>query len=195
VDLCAARGRAPLDVAKALVEGGARLLQLRAKSLPGRDLLALARDAAGVVHAAGGTLIVNDRADIARLAGADGVHVGQDDLPAAIARRVLPSGELGVSTHTRAQLEASLEGPATYLAVGPVFATGTKETGYASRGLEFVRWAAGVSDRPVVAIGGITLERAAEVIAAGADAVAVISDLLADDPASRARAYVAALAG
>jgi thiamine-phosphate pyrophosphorylase len=195
VEIAESRGWSPVDLARALIDGGARLLQLRAKKLSGRDLLALARELAGLAHAAGASVIVNDRADVARLAGADGVHVGQDDLPPEIVRRVMPTGALGVSTHTLEQIEEALRGPATYVAFGPVFATGTKETGYESVGLEMVARAAARSDRPLVAIGGITLERAPEVIAAGASAVAVISDLLAGDPASRARAYVAALGG
>lgn len=149
----------------------------------------------GLAHEAGAAVIVNDRADVARLAGADGVHVGQDDLPAEAVRRVMPAGVLGVSTHTPDQIDEALRGPATYLAVGPIFETGTKETGYESGGLEMVARAAARCDRPLVAIGGITLDRAPEVIAAGASAVAVISDLLAGDPSARVRSYVAALGG
>lgn len=148
-----------------------------------------------MAHEAGASVIVNDRADVARLAGADGVHVGQDDLSPEVVRRVIPAGAIGLSTHTRAQVEEALRGPATYLAVGPVFETGTKETGYQPVGLELVAWAAARSDRPIVAIGGITLERASEAVAAGAGSVAVISDLLAGDPAARARAYADALGG
>jgi thiamine-phosphate pyrophosphorylase len=169
-------------------------VQLRAKSLPGGRLLALAGQLVEIATPFHATIIVNDRPDIARLCGAGGVHVGQEDLPADAVRRVLPSGELGVSTHTRAQFERELTGPATYLAVGPVFHTGSKDTGYEPRGLELVAWAAARSSKPVVAIGGITVARAPEVIAAGAASVAVIGDLLAGDPRERTAAFLAALA-
>jgi thiamine-phosphate pyrophosphorylase len=176
-----------------MFEGGARLLQLRAKSLPGGRLLALAEQLVAAAEPFAATVIVNDRADIARLAQAGGVHVGQDDLPAAAARSILPSGEIGVSTHTMEQFDAALNGPATYIAVGPVFPTGSKDTGYEPIGLDFVARAAARSDRPVVAIGGITLERAPEVVGAGAASVAIISDLLAGDPRERTGALVAVL--
>jgi thiamine-phosphate pyrophosphorylase len=139
---------------------------------------------------------VNDRVDLARLSGAAGVHVGQDDIPAAAARAQLgPAAIVGLSTHTVEQIEAALREPVTYVAVGPVFGTRTKATGYAPAGLDLVRAAvARAGGIPVVAIGGITLDRAPDVLAAGASAVAVISDLLSGgDPASRAAAYCRSL--
>ncbi len=139
-------------------------------------------------------VIVNDRVDIAVLSGAAGVHVGQEDVSAEQAQRLLPSGAvIGLSTHTAPQLDAALKAPITYVAIGPVFATGTKDTGYNAVGLGAVRErAARVAGRlPVVAIGGITLERAPAVIAAGATSVAVISDLLATgDVRARVAAFV-----
>ena len=189
------------DLAAACVDGGAQWLQLRAKSLPGRDFLDLAVRTGEIAHAAGGVLIVNDRADIARLAGADGVHVGQEDLAPAAARAVLGAGHIvGLSTHTEAQIDMAVAEPVTYLAVGPVFGTATKDTGYTSVGLPLVTYAAAAvgsaaSIRALVAIGGITLDRSAAVIEAGATAVAVITDLLTTgDPESRVRAYLARLA-
>jgi thiamine-phosphate pyrophosphorylase len=145
----------------------------------------------GVAHAAGARVIVNDRADIARLARADGVHVGQTDLPVAAARAIAGDDAIvGISTHDPDQIDAALAGAASYVAVGPVFLTATKDTGYSPRGLDLVRYAAG-RGKPIVAIGGITLERATEVVAAGASALAVISDILVhDDPESRVRAFV-----
>jgi thiamine-phosphate pyrophosphorylase len=139
-------------------------------------------------------VIVNDRADLARLAGAAGVHVGQDDLGPADVRRLLGRDAIvGVSTHDERQIDAALTTTATYLAVGPVFATATKDTGYTARGLDLVRRAAG-RGMPVVAIGGITLATAPEVLRAGATAVAVITDVLTcGDPAARTREYLAAL--
>lgn len=140
----------------------------------------------------GGRLIVNDRADVARIGGAAGVHVGQDDVDAGAARAIVGAdGLVGLSTHTAEQIEAALRQPISYLAVGPVFGTATKDTGYSPIGLDLVRRAAARAGTiPVVGIGGIDLRRAPEVLAAGAAAVAVISDLVTDDPAARVRAYL-----
>lgn len=135
-------------------------------------------------------VIVNDRADIALMSGADGVHVGQTDLPVEAAREIVgPDRIVGVSTHDREQIDRALGSSASYVAVGPVFHTTTKDTGYDPRGLDLVRYAAG-RGKPVVAIGGITLENAPAVVAAGASALAVITDILSDDdPEGRVRAY------
>jgi thiamine-phosphate pyrophosphorylase len=141
-------------------------------------------------------LIVNDRADIARIAYAAGVHVGQDDLlPEDVREVVGPQAIVGYSTHSIEQIEGAVRMPITYLAVGPVFATHTKDTGYEPVGLTLVREAATrARNLPVVAIGGITLDTARSVIDAGASTVAVITDLLTADPASRVRQYLSALA-
>jgi thiamine-phosphate pyrophosphorylase len=139
------------------------------------------------------TVIVNDRVDLARLSGAAGVHVGQDDLPVAAARVQLgPRAIVGTSTHTVEQIDAAMREPVTYIAVGPVFGTQTKDTGYTAVGLALVGAALKrVGDVPVVAIGGITLETAPAAIQAGAAQVAVISDLLTGgDPAARVRRFV-----
>lgn len=182
VDAIAARGWAPADVCLAWLTGGVRLIQLRAKGLPTGDFLALADVCAALCRAAGAQLIINDRADIAVMCGADGVHVGQDDLSVADVRRVVgPSALVGLSTHTEAQVVAAVGEPVSYLAIGPVFGTRTKDTGYEAVGLDAVRRAARAAhaaDVPLVAIGGITLSRSAEVRAAGADSLAVVSDLL-----------------
>ena len=142
-------------------------------------------------------IIVNDRVDVARMAGASGVHVGQDDLPPAEVRRLLGrDAVVGCSTHSIAQIDVAVHEPVSYIAVGPVFGTTTKDTGYNAVGLELVRAAVQRSgDIPVVAIGGVTLDRAASVLAAGATSVAVIGDLLATgDPTARTAAYLQALA-
>jgi thiamine-phosphate pyrophosphorylase len=182
-----------LAVAEACLRGGAALLQLRHKSNASGVFLDLAERLVPVARERGGKVIVNDRADIAALSGADGVHVGQEDLSVEDARHVVgASAVVGLSTHTPAQVDAALATSATYVAVGPVFGTLTKKTGYDARGLELVRYASG-KGKPVVAIGGITLARAPEVIAAGAWAVALITDLLATgDVEQRAREYVTA---
>jgi thiamine-phosphate pyrophosphorylase len=148
-------------------------------------------------RAADATVIVNDRADVARLSAAHGLHVGQDDLSPADARLVIESSSiLGLSTHTRAQWEAAVGEPISYLAIGPAFGTGTKHTGYEAIGLGVVGEAsahAAAHGLPVVAIGGITIENAVSVIEAGASSVAVISDLMSGDPEARCRAFLRTL--
>ena len=151
---------------------------MRHKSGESGAFLDLAERVVAVAHEGGARVVVNDRADIATLSKADGVHVGQEDLSAAEARAIVgPDAIVGLSTHTREQIDRALESDASYIAVGPIFGTSTKETGYDARGLELVAAAAG-RGKPVVAIGGITLTNAGSVISAGASAVAVITDLL-----------------
>jgi thiamine-phosphate pyrophosphorylase len=197
VGVCARAGRTPLDVTQALLAAGTGLLQLRVKTWGSGAFLDLARSMAAAAKRASARLIVNDRADIAMIADADGVHVGQEDLPPASARQLLGTGGIvGVSTHTPAQIASAVTEPISYLAIGPVFDTGTKDTGYEPIGLDAVRRASATARRaslPLVAIGGITLARAPEVIEAGADSVAIITDLLVGDPESRARAFISAL--
>lgn len=192
VDLCRMRGRDPVALAAAFADGGARVLQVRQKSGGSGDLLAVCREVIEATRAAGVTVIVNDRADVAVMCGAAGVHVGQDDLPVPAVRRIIgPDRLIGLSTHTSRQVDEALNADIDYLAVGPVFRTATKDTGYDARGLELIRYAAG-RGRPVVAIGGVTPANAGDVLAAGAAAVAVISDLLStNDPAARVGEYLA----
>ena len=188
-----AAGYDPPALARAYLEGGARLIQLRAPGVGSSRLLAWSRAIVADAAACGGRLIVNDRGDVALLADAGGVHLGQDDLPVEAVRALLgPERIIGLSTHDAAQLADALARPVDYVAIGPVFETTTKTTGYAAVGLQAVgETRARAGARPVVAIGGITLDRAPGVIAAGASSVAVISDLLADgDPADRVRRYV-----
>lgn len=196
-DLARARGYDPVDLARCFFGGGARLVQLRAKHVPSGRFLEWADVIAALARDSDATLIVNDRADIAVMAGAGGVHVGQEDMPPRAVRAFAADRplQIGLSTHTREQIAAAAGEPIDYLAIGPVFGTGTKDTGYAPVGLPMVRAAAeGSAGRPVVAIGGITLATAPSVIEAGASAVAVISDLLAGgDPAKRVAQYVALL--
>ena len=189
IDLCRMRGLQPATLAAAFFAGGARLLQVRAKAADSGDLLSVTRDVVTRARPFGGLVVVNDRADIAAMAGASGVHVGQSDLPVIEARDIVgPDAIVGVSTHTREQVDDALAGSASYVAVGPVFQTRTKETGYEPQGLELVRYATG-REKPVVAIGGITIENAQDVVAAGAAAVAIISDLMAGpSPEERVRA-------
>lgn len=184
-----------MDFAAACLDGGARLLQVRAKQLPAGRFL---DEATAIVERAAAfdrvTVIVNDRADVAALAAATGVHVGQDDLTPAQARMLVgDKAVVGVSTHTSEQLDAALRAPVSHVAIGPIFGTTTKDTGYQPLGLAPVRAAASrlaPSGLPLVAIGGITLASAVDVIAAGASAVAVIGDLIARNPDRRVAEYL-----
>jgi thiamine-phosphate pyrophosphorylase len=176
-------------VVSALARAGARLIQLRAKGFGDRALLDCAREAVAAAHAGGALLIVNDRPDVARIADADGVHVGQDDLVPGDVRRLLGARAIvGISTHDIAQAVAAGATGADYVAVGPVFATTTKERAGPVVGLDLVRAARAALAGPLVAIGGITHANARDVAAAGADGLAVASDLLrAADPAEAFR--------
>jgi thiamine-phosphate pyrophosphorylase len=174
-------------VVAAAVRGGGRVLQVRAKAAADSAFLALALEAVAAGHAEGGLVLVNDRPDIALLAAADGVHLGQDDLSPRDARVVLgPSALVGLSTHDPAQVEAAAGEPVDYVAVGPVFPTLTKSDTHPVIGLSGVRAARARTRLPLVAIGGITAANAAEVIAAGADGVAVVSAVLAEDDVAAA---------
>jgi thiamine-phosphate pyrophosphorylase len=182
----------PKECAKSLVDAGVRLIQYRNKRASGRELFETSRELAEYLNPLGVQFIVNDRADVAALAGAGGVHVGQDDLRVEQAREVMGDGKwVGMSTHNAGQFRGALGTSADYIAVGPTFATGSKENPDPVVGVGFVRETRGITDRPLVAIGGITLERTAEVIEAGANSVAVISDILrAENLGKRARQYV-----
>jgi len=197
VDLADRAGWTPIDLARAFLDGGATLIQLRGKQLSSAAFLDLADAAVRLAHPYRASVIVNDRADVALISDAAGVHVGQDDLPAAAARRLLgETAVIGLSTHTVAQIERAILEPVSYVAVGPVFGTRSKDTGYAAVGLELVDTAARLAGAmPIVAIGGITLDNAPSVIDAGAAAVAVISDLLrGNDPRARTQAFLHRLA-
>jgi thiamine-phosphate pyrophosphorylase len=183
------------ECAAKLVAAGVRLLQYRNKEASSGELLEKSRAIAELVCPRGVMVFVNDRPDVAYLAGASGVHVGQHDLGVDAARRVIGKDKLvGISTHNLEQFSAAVATSADYIAVGPVFETRTKANPDPVVGAELVRRARAMTDTPIVAIGGITLERASDIIAAGADSVAVISDiLLAQEPAERAAKYVALL--
>jgi thiamine-phosphate pyrophosphorylase len=161
-----------------LLAAGAWFIQLRDKQATAKDLLESARSCLRLTKNAGATLIINDRVDVALAAGAHGVHLGQDDLGVEDARRLLGRDRIiGVSTHSMTQFEQALKTSATYIAVGPIFSTQTKEAAGAPVGLQLLAAARRLTDRPLVAIGGISIERARAVYKAGADSVAVISGL------------------
>ncbi len=187
-----AGGRSHAELVELLCAGGARLVQMREKSMPDAELLGDARLSAEAAHRHGTRLIVNDRADVAALAAADGVHVGADDLPARDARRILGEGALiGCSTHSVEEAIAACALPVDYIALGPIF-----DTGHASRrrpplGIEAVRAAAAGMTLPLVVIGGFDPERAREALEAGAASVAVMGDLMtAPDLPGRVAAYL-----
>ena len=175
LDRAAARGRELPALLEAVLAGGGRVVQLREKTMPMAELFPLARTLRERCRRAGALFIVNDRADLALALEADGLHVGQEDLPAAAARRILRPGMiLGVSTHDEPQARRAREDGADYIAVGSIFPTGTK-AGFQLVGLDLLRELRPRLGVPVVAIGGITEANAAQVMEAGADAAAGIS--------------------
>jgi len=178
--------------AQELVAAGVRLFQYRNKGASARELFESSKKLVSLLSSQRVSLVVNDRPDVAALAGANGVHVGQQDLGVEEARRVVGTEKLvGVSTHNLEQFERAAASSADYIAVGPIFATGTKSNPDPVVGTEFVRRVRPLTDKPIVAIGGITLQRAPEIIESGADSVAVMSDILgAPEPGVRARQYI-----
>ncbi|MGH7865516.1 MAG: thiamine phosphate synthase [Candidatus Binataceae bacterium] len=191
-----AGGHEPAELARILLEAGARVLQLRLKNASSRDFLAAARAITPLCRACGALFIVNDRCDIALLAGADGVHLGQNDLPLDAGRRLLgPDKIIGVSTASVEMARAAEAGGADYIGFGPMYTGGLKniKVGHGLQRLGDVRAAVKV---PIVAIGGITEARVAEVLRAGADAAAIITDVVnAVDIGAKVRAILGANAG
>jgi thiamine-phosphate pyrophosphorylase len=189
-----------VEVAAAVVEAHPAALQLRAKDLAPREVMQLLRVLHPICRAAGVPLFANDRADLAALAGCEGVHVGQEDIPVATIRRIAPSLRVGVSTHTPEQARRALEDRPDYIAFGPIFETSSKARPDPAVGIEALRAVAAACPVPVVAIGGIDLERAHEVGRA-THLGAVIAALLPDHAGNgclatiteRARALHAAL--
>ena len=194
LDRGAAGDRNLASLLEAVLEGGCRVVQLREKTMPLGDLYPVARALRKRCREAGCLFIVNDRVDLALAVEADGVHVGQDDLPAREARRLLSPGMiLGVSTHDENQARLARDDGADYVAVGSMFPTGSK-AGFRLVGPDLVRRVRPEIRVPLVAIGGVTTDNVAEVIRAGADAVAVISAVCAaPDPAAAARAFLEAI--
>jgi len=184
--------RSPLAIFDALVSAGVVLIQYRDKEGSSLQLLDTSRQLAARARQCHATFIINDRADVALAAGADGVHLGQDDLPVELARRVVQADAVvGCSTHSLAQVEEADRSSADYIAFGPVFSTQSKERPGPIVGLEGLLAARKATRKPLVAIGGIAVENARAVIEAGADAVAVISDLLKhEDVAARAQQFL-----
>jgi len=186
------KGRATETVLRELLEGGIKLLQLRAKVMPAADLLQLARATRRLTRSYDCSLIVNDCVDIALACEADGVHLGQEDLPLHAARKSMGDKMIGVSTHDVGQAKEAEEGGADYIGFGPMFGTTTKATGYTARGLPMLRRVRDAVSIPIVAIGGITEANVVEIWQAGADSAAIISDILgADDIADTVKRILA----
>lgn len=185
------QSRSPDMVVHQLLEGGVKMIQLRAKAMSSRDFLELARIARELTTPFDCKLIVNDRVDIALASAADGVHLGQEDLPLQIGRNLLGDKIIGISTHTVDQAKEAEENGADYIGFGPMFGTNTKDTGYGARGLEMLAQLREVVALPIVAIGGITEGTVDDVWHAGADAAAMISDILkAEEITAKVRAIL-----
>jgi thiamine-phosphate pyrophosphorylase len=187
-----AGGHDPVALAHTMLEAGIRIMQLRLKNQPARDVLAVAMQIAGMCRKAGAIFIVNDRVDLAILAEADGVHLGQDDLPLESARRIAGSKVfVGISTHGVDQARAAEEGGADYIGFGPIYPGGLKEN-VSGQGLDNLRAVRAAVSIPIVAIGAITDVTMPHVLAAGADAVAIISDVVkARDVGAKVRSILA----
>src|SRR5712692_3227162 len=171
LDTSFSQGRSPIIILREFLSGGAKLVQLRAKELSSGEFFILAKEARQLTREAGATFIVNDRADIALACNADGVHLGQDDLPLVAARKVLgPDKIIGISTHDLDQARSAELNGADYIGFGPIFGSTTKDTGYSPRGLDMLREIRAAVKLPIVAIGGINENNVAEVWKAGADA-------------------------
>jgi thiamine-phosphate pyrophosphorylase len=181
-----------MDIAQEILEAGARPVQYRDKAASSRELFERGRELVQRARAANAAMIINDRADIAMMCGAAGVHVGQDDIGVEAARAVCGAGRMvGVSTHTLQQVRAADRTSADYIAIGPIFRTSTKANADPGVGLETISEARKLTSKPLVAIGGITLDNAAEVWQAGADCVAVVRDILgAESPGARTQEYL-----
>lgn len=189
--LCGARGIEA--VVSAAVLGGATAVQLREKTLDTRAFVELARALKALLAPLGVPLIVNDRVDVALACGADGVHVGQRDMPAAVVRALMPQALIGLSVETLDHVRAARGEPVDYLGVSPVFATSSKPDAAAPLGLDGLAAMRALTHLPLVAIGGIDARNAAAAMAAGADGLAVVSALCAaPDPEAAARALRAA---
>jgi thiamine-phosphate pyrophosphorylase len=191
-----AAGHEPVALAHILLEAGARVLQLRLKEAGSREFLAAARAINALCRERGAMMIVNDRADIAKLSDAAGVHVGQADLPLATARAIVgPEKIVGVSTHTLEQARTAAAEGADYIGFGAIYSGGLKNVKNA-QGLERLRSVRAAVPLPIVAIGGITEATIADVLAAGADAAAIITDVVrSPDIRAKVRAILALRSG
>jgi len=193
-DPAIAGGMPHAEIARRAVEGGADVVQFRDKILPGRDLLAVACEIREITWEAGVLFFVNDRIDIALASEADGVHIGQDDLPVRDARSISPEGFIiGVSVGSVNEAVAAESAGADYLSLSPIFPTTSKDDAGPGHGIAELQAICASVTLPVIAIGGITPRNAPEVIAAGAEGVAVISAVMAQDDITAAARHMKAI--
>jgi len=178
LDPAQTKGRAPEWVLRQLLDGGAKILQLRVKAMAPRDYWMLAREVRAQTRAAGCQLIINDRVDIALACDADGVHLGQEDLPLVAGKKLMGGKIVGISTHDVGQAREAEQNGADYIGFGPMFGTTTKDTGFSARGIVMLQAIRAAVHIPIVAIGGITEQNVQQVWQAGADSAAIISDVL-----------------
>lgn len=185
-------GRTAIDIVAACLAGGARLIQLRGKNLPAAELFRLAGIARRLTAEAGAILIINDRLDIALAANADGVHLGRDDLPLPCARRLAPDLIIGASTHSVAEALDAQEAGASYVNIGPIFPTRTKDWRGAFLGIEGLRKIAGAISLPFTVMGGIKKQHIPGLLEAGARTIALVTAVTqADDPERAVRDLLA----
>jgi len=189
------KGRSTLSIVRAALAGGVRLIQLREKELQLPDLLRLAAEVRRLADSAGALLIINDRIDVALAVGADGVHLGQDDLPVSVARRIAPDLIIGASTHSIEEARAAEAAGASYVNIGPIFPTSTKEWNRGFLGLEGIRTIAPAVSVPFTVMGGIKRSHVPELVRAGARTIAVVTAVTAAaDPEQAAREMLADIA-
>ena len=187
------KGRAPRAALQDLLTGGAAILQLRVKSMTPGEFFDLAKRARAETRAHGCQLIINDRVDVALACDADGVHLGQDDLPLSVGRKLMGDKIVGISTHDLTQAQEAQRNGADYIGFGPMFGTNTKNTGLSARGIDRLRQIRATVKIPIVGIGGITEGNVKQVWQAGADSAAIISDILhAEDIVAKTRRIAAA---
>ena len=180
------KGRAVEEVLGEMLRAGVTMLQLRVKSLAAKDFLTLGQRVRKATETHHCRLIVNDRVDIAMACNADGVHLGQDDLPLHAGRKLLGNKIIGVSTHDIEQAQQAESGGADYIGFGPMFGTTTKDTGLTARGIAMLKQIRAAVNVPIVAIGGVNEQNVTQVWQAGADSAAIISDILsAEDIAGK----------
>ena len=172
------KGRATGEVLRELLRAGVTMLQLRAKALAAKDFLELAQLVRSETQRQDCRLIVNDRVDIAMACNADGVHLGQDDLPLHAGRKLMGNKIIGISTHDIEQAQQAERGGADYIGFGPMFGTTTKDTGLTARGIDMLKQIRAAVTIPIVAIGGINEQNVSQVWQAGANSAAIISDIL-----------------
>jgi len=174
-----AGGKPHAEIFKAVLEGGAKVVQLREKNMPFDELVSVGKICREITKKYDASLIVNDYPDIAREIDADGVHIGQADTSIFKAKNIVGENKIvGISTHTREQFENAIKTDADYVAIGPIFGTKSKASLYSATGTDILKWAAGKTSKPIVAIGGINADNIDSVLNTGTRTIAVISAVM-----------------